>query len=152
MENINIRQAEKEDSKTIAIFQILMARETESIELNPIMVLMGVNRVFIEPSKGRYFVVENQGEIIASLLVTFEWSDWRASEVWWIQSVFILEGFRKQGVFGAMYRYLKNEVLSRDDVAGLRLYVDKKNLGAIEVYKKAGMTNRHYDLFEWMKE
>jgi hypothetical protein len=28
-------------------------------------------------------------QVIAQLMITFEWSDWRAADVWWIQSVYV---------------------------------------------------------------
>jgi len=51
-----------------------------------------------------------------------------------------------------MYNYVLENVAMSDDVSGLRLYVDRTNLKAIQVYKKMGMDGNHYQLFEWMKQ
>ena len=42
-------------------------------------------------------------------------------------------------------------VRESDQYAGLRLYVDKTNLRAIDVYQKLGMSDEHYHLYEWLK-
>jgi ribosomal protein S18 acetylase RimI-like enzyme len=34
---------------------------------------------------------------------------------------------------------------------GIRLYVDKQNKKAQEVYKRIGMNGDHYLVYEWMK-
>jgi len=85
-------------------------------------------------------------------MLTPEWSDWRNCWVMWIQSVYILPEFREIGVFKSMYNYVLENVAMSDDVSGLRLYVDRTNLKAIQVYKKMGMDGNHYQLFEWMKQ
>ena len=36
-------------------------------------------------------------------------------------------------------------------LAGLRLYVDKTNRVAQQVYDALGMTAEHYDLYEWLE-
>lgn len=39
------------------------------------------------------------GSPAASLLVTFEWSDWRNASYWWIQSLFVVKQHRRKGCF-----------------------------------------------------
>lgn len=148
---IQIREGKPEDVATIVRFQLAMANETEGLELNPVVVEKGVKSVFDDPGKGRYFVAESKKKVVASLLITFEWSDWRNATVYWMQSVYVLPEFRKKGVFGKMYRYIQNIVHEKDEISGIRLYVDSENLAAQEVYKKLGMNGEHYHLFEWMK-
>ena len=148
--NINIRPAKKYDAEIIADFQVKMALETENYELNKNIVLKGVNAVFNDKTKGIYYVAEQENKIIASLLTTFEWSDWRNSTVIWIQSVFVLSGYRGKGIFAKMYKYIKNISVENKNYCGIRLYVDKTNLPAQKVYKKLGMESEHYKLFEDM--
>ena len=83
--------------------------------------------------------------------MTYEWSDWRNNTVVWIQSVYVLPGFRKRGVFNALYETVKSMVNEDPSFAGIRLYVDRTNHNAQEVYKKSGMNGDHYQVFEWMK-
>lgn len=149
---ITIRKGKQSDNKTIVNFQVRMAKETEQIDLDPEIVSKGVNAIFNSPEKGIYFVAESGDKIIASLLITFEWSDWRNGNVYWIHSVYVLPEFRKKGVFKTMYLYLKNIVLKDKNIVGLRLYVDKTNANARKVYETMGMDDGHYMLFEWMKK
>ncbi|PIK16343.1 GNAT family N-acetyltransferase [Halobacteriovorax sp. JY17] len=150
---MNVEQANKDDHlNTIAKFQVAMARETEELELDLDIVLKGVASVFDDSSKGKYFVALNdKRECIASLLTVNEWSDWRCKNVLWIHSVFVIKEMRGKKIFKEMYQYLQEHVRDDENLAGLRLYVDKRNLSAQEVYKKIGMTKEHYDLFEWLE-
>ncbi len=148
---IQIRLAEDNDSHRIIEFQIEMAMETEGLTLTKNTVSEGVKSVFNDPSKGEYFVVEGGNIIIASLLLTPEWSDWRNSWVMWIQSVYVIPNMRKKGVFRALFQHIDEYVKSRKDIAGVRLYVDITNKNARNVYKQLGMNGDHYQLFESMK-
>jgi len=147
-----IRLAKIDDSHTIAAFQLKMAIETENLKLDNETVQKGVKAVFEKPKLGQYFVAENDGKIIASMLTTFEWSDWRNAQVWWLQSVYVLPEFRQQGIFKMMYEFVKIFAEKDENVGGIRLYVDKTNVRAQEVYKAVGMNGEHYQVFEWMKE
>ena len=148
---ITVRKAKPGDESSIVDFQIRMSRETEQIDLDRDIVNKGVNAVFNNPEKGIYFVAESGNKIIASLMITFEWSDWRNGNVYWIHSVYVLPEFRKKGVFKTMYLHLKNNVQKDENIRGLRLYVDKTNTNARKVYETLGMDGDHYLLFEWMK-
>ena len=149
---IFIREAHKEDADTIVGFQIAMAQETESIQLNRETVERGVMAVFYDSKKGRYFVASDREVLVASTLITPEWSDWRNGYVYWIQSVYVLPHYRKRKVFTKMYEYLQNFVLQDTHAICLRLYVDKTNLKAQQVYEHLGMNGDHYKLYEWMKQ
>lgn len=111
----------------------------------------GVNAVFTEPSRGRYWVAENEDVIVASLLITFEWSDWRNCNVWWFQSVYVLPEFRRKGIFRSMYHHIKGEA-DKEGIPGLRLYVETNNFPAQNTYEALGMKSLHYKMYEWMKE
>jgi ribosomal protein S18 acetylase RimI-like enzyme len=63
-----------------------------------------------------------------------------------------LPEFREIGVFKSMYNYVLEDLAKSDEISGLRLYVDRRNLTAIQVYEKMGMDGSHYQLFEWMKQ
>ncbi len=151
MENTPIRRASHADIETIAQFQAEMALETESLTLDPEVLHKGVKAVLDDESKGCYYVFEFDNRIIASLLITYEWSDWRNSTVYWLQSVYVLKEFRRQGIFSRMYAFVKSLAINDQGVAGIRLYVDKTNLRAQHVYEHAGMNGSHYTTFEWMK-
>jgi GNAT superfamily N-acetyltransferase len=148
---INIRKAKPEEAAVIIDFQQKMAWETEQITLVNEIVTAGVKAVFDEPSKGQYWIAEHEGQVIASLLITYEWSDWRNVNVWWFQSVYVLPGYRRQGVFRMMYNHIRN-LAEKQDVAGLRLYVETKNTSAQKTYEALGMSSEHYAFYEWMRK
>jgi ribosomal protein S18 acetylase RimI-like enzyme len=148
---MKIREAKSEEAFIIAEFQQLMAFETENITLNPATVSFGVAAVFKNSSKGKYLVAEIDNSVVGSLLVTYEWSDWRNATVLWIQSVYVKPEFRKAGVFANLFQFVKKISEEDENIAGIRLYVDRTNEKACAVYEKVGMNGQHYLVFEEMK-
>ncbi len=148
---IMIRKATPDDAAVIIDFQQKMAWETEQMTLVPEIIFKGVNSVFDNPSRGQYWIALDDGQIVASLLITYEWSDWRNSNVWWFQSVYVLPEFRRTGIFRSMYQHIKNEA-GKEGIPGLRLYVETNNTRAQNTYEVLGMNSRHYKMYEWMKE
>jgi GNAT superfamily N-acetyltransferase len=151
MIDVHYREGVPADANDIIEFQIAMARETEEVELVREITTSGVHAVFADPSHGRYFVAEAEGRVVASLMITYEWSDWRNGMVWWIQSVYVVPELRGQGVYAGLYRHVKAMVEAEPSIRGIRLYVDNRNTRAQEVYARLGMEGEHYRVFEWMK-
>lgn len=151
MMNIVVRDALKSDLDEILDFQISMAKETESIDLERGVLQIGVSSVLEDSAKAKYFIADNEGEAAGMLMITTEWSDWRNGWVWWIQSVYVKPGYRKMGVYKMLYNHIKKIVGSSDELKGIRLYVDKRNVRAQQVYESLGMTGDHYTTYEWMK-
>jgi ribosomal protein S18 acetylase RimI-like enzyme len=149
--NIQIRKAKESDLVTIVDFQLAMALETENLLLDKSIVEKGVLAAFNDSAKGQYFITEIDGAIAASLMITFEWSDWRNGMVYWIQSVYVKENFRRLGIYRKMYTHIQDLVNKAENVRGIRLYVDKTNIRAQKTYENTGMNGEHYQLFEWMK-
>jgi ribosomal protein S18 acetylase RimI-like enzyme len=147
---LEIRKAVQEDFAVISEFQIKMAWETERLALVPETVTNGVKAVFDKPQRGQYWVATDNGKTIASLLITYEWSDWRNTDVWWLQSVYVIPEFRRKGVFRKMYYHVKAEA-EKQNIAGLRLYVETNNVAAQKTYEAVGMQSEHYRLYEWLK-
>ena len=147
---VTIRKAKLSDAETIIDFQQKMAWETEEMTLVSEIISNGVNGVFEDPSRGQYYVAENDEIIVASLLITCEWSDWRNTNVWWFQSVYVLPEYRRTGIFRKMYTFIKEEAYKKK-IAGLRLYVETKNLRAKKTYEALGMSSEHYTMYEWLK-
>ena len=148
---INIRKARPSDSEHILELQLQMAQETERLQLDRDVVRKGVRGVFEEPARGTYWVAEQEGRVLGVLLTIPEWSDWRNGTVLWIHSLYVVAEARKRGVFKKLYMNLKRQVEESDELMGLRLYVDKTNKSAQEVYEKLGMNKDHYELYEWLK-
>jgi len=148
-ETVSLRKAEIRDVPAIASFNILMAAETEGKELEPGVVLRGVKAVIKDPHKGFYLVAETkEPRVIGQLMITYEWSDWRNRNFWWIQSVYVETEYRGRGVFIQLFRYLEEMARFRKDVAGLRLYVEKHNRRAREIYESLNLVQTYYDMHE----
>jgi ribosomal protein S18 acetylase RimI-like enzyme len=148
---IHYRDARHSDAPAIVDFQIAMARETEDFALDREICSGGVDAVFNDPTLGRYFVGEDNANVVASLMITPEWSDWRNGVVWWIQSVYVRPEYRRRGVYAGLYQHVRQIAEQESGVKGIRLYVDKRNTRAQEVYRRMGMNGDHYQVFEWMK-
>ncbi len=150
--NIKIRPGLLFDIDIIAEFQVKMAFETENgLNLDPSTVHKGVSAVMDDPSKGKYWLAELDGQVVGCLLTVPEWSDWRNGTVLWIHSVYVHPSFRKIGVYKSLYKHLLQMVQDVPDLRGLRLYVDKTNTRAQKIYESLGMKQDHYYLYEWMK-
>lgn len=149
---MQVRKATIEEIASIVDFQLKMAAETEGIELDKNTVVKGVTAVIEDENKGQYYVTEINSQIVASLLTTFEWSDWRNGTILWIQSVYVLKEFRRKGIYRTMYSHIKNKVLENKKLNGIRLYADKSNITAHKTYKELGMSPDHYITFEWLKQ
>jgi ribosomal protein S18 acetylase RimI-like enzyme len=147
-----IREGSQGDIATIVEYNYNLAKETEDIELNQDRLYRGVQRIIEDPSKGIYFLYEEDGEVLGQLMITKEWSDWRNGEFWWIQSVYVHSEHRKKGIFKALYRYVEKIVLEDKDLCGLRLYVEKENDTAQDTYRSLGMEETYYKLFEMVKQ
>lgn len=146
-----IRKARLEDLERIADFNIQMAEETEDKVLDRNVVLEGVKTVLRNESKGFYLIAEENEDgkmLTGQLMVTFEWSDWRNKVFWWIQSVYVDKKYRKQKVFSRLFETISRMAFSQENVSGLRLYVEKHNVSAKQVYEKIGMKKTTYELYE----
>lgn len=146
---MKIRQAELADLSALVDFNQAMAMETENKHLSTEILTSGVKRLLEDSNKGFYLVAQQQDKQIAgSLMVTFEWSDWRNSQFWWIQSVYVRPQNRRTGVYAALYEEVKNLAAQKGGVCGFRLYVEKDNLVAQSTYEKLGMHSSHYYMYE----
>ena len=145
---IKVRRAITTDLETLVRFNSAMALETEAKTLDLAMLRAGVLAALENEALGFYFLAEIEGRAAGQLLITTEWSDWRNAYFWWIQSVYTDPEFRREGVYRALERQIREEALALGNVCGVRLYVDKANYAAQQVYVKLGMSPSHYDLYE----
>lgn len=149
-----IRQATSKDAVVVAEFNRKLAWESEHLRLNSKTVARGVKAVLKDPAKGLYFLAEcknadGKTEIAGQLMITLEWSDWRNGTFWWIQSVYVRKEFRGRGVFRALYRHVLRMARKQKNVCALRLYVEKQNAAAFRAYKKLGMKETYYRIFDY---
>ena len=145
-----IRDARPADAATIAAYNSAMAEETEGKTLDPALIGPGVSALLEDPAKGRYWVAECDGELLGQLMVTYEWSDWRNGNIWWIQSVYVHPDWRRKGVFSTLYRHVESLAAATPQVIGLRLYVEENNRRAQQTYEALGMVSPSYLVMEAM--
>ena len=143
-----IRVAAPADIETIASFNEAMATETEGKTLDPATIRAGVRGLFARPDLGFYIVAEDGGRIVGQLMITYEWSDWRDGVFWWIQSVYVRPEVRGKGVYRALHEHVRAMAKAAGAVCGFRLYVEKENAAAQETYRRLGMHETPYVLFE----
>ena len=146
--NLTIRKGARPDASTIAEFNIAMAMETEGLKLDRNKIESGVRGMMNNPNFGFYLVAEHEGRTVGSLMITYEWSDWRNGLFWWIQSVYVIPEYRRRGVYRAMYRKVKELASGDPGVCGFRLYVEKENDTAQNTYRTLGMKETDYKMFE----
>ena len=145
--DLTITRGETSDIDAIVRFQADMAMESEGIMLDMCRLTSGVTSAMKDESKGTYLVARANGTPIGSLMLTREWSDWNNQWYWWVQSVYVMPEYRKNGVYKAMYATLK-DMARKSGVSQIRLYADRTNLNAQLVYRCLGMHESHYLMFE----
>jgi ribosomal protein S18 acetylase RimI-like enzyme len=146
---MHVRRAVLADLDGLVAGNLTMALETEAIQLDATTVRLGVLAVLEGRAPGAFWVAERDGQVVGQLLITYEWSDWRNRPIWWIQSVHVDAGARRQGVFRALYAFVRRQAEAAG-AGGLRLYVDTRNARAQAVYRSLGMNGDHYRVFEDM--
>ncbi|MGB2868785.1 MAG: N-acetyltransferase [Bacteroidota bacterium] len=145
---VTVRKARPADAATLAEYNRLMAEETEHRSLDAIVLRAGVDALLEDESKGLYYVAETAGGIVGQLMITYEWSDWRNGNFWWIQSVYVKREFRGKGVFQSLFEHVTSLAKQRSDICGLRLYVEENNTRAKKTYEGLGMKKTAYEMFE----
>ncbi len=145
---ITIRESRKRDIAVIAEFNCAMALETERLTLDSQTVQSGVANLMERPEYGFYLLAETERQVVASLLITYEWSDWRNGVCWWIQSVYVKPELRRKGIFRQMFKHVESLAGSQEGVVGLRLYVEENNAVARSTYQSLGMEKTPYHLYE----
>ena len=145
------RLAAAQDAAVLAEFNAAMALETEGKHLLPEVIGAGVRSLLGRPASGFYLVAEADGQVVGSLLVTKEWSDWRNGDFWWIQSVYVRPAWRRQGIYKRLYRHVQQLAANDPAVCGFRLYVERENQRAQHTYRALGMSETHYLVFEELK-
>jgi GNAT superfamily N-acetyltransferase len=145
-----VRDARADDLPRIVAFNLALATETESKQLDPDVLAVGVRVAIAEPDRLRYWVAESadSGQVVGQSAVTREWSDWRNGWLWWFQSVYVDPDARSRGVFRSLYAHIRETARNAGDVVGLRLYVEAANERAQRTYAAMGMAPGGYLVYE----
>ena len=145
---VTIRRAAIADLEALVAFNCAMARETEDKGLCLETLRRGISSMLEDASLGFYLVAEVDGAPVAQLMVTSEWSDWRNAHFFWLQSLYVVPDYRRQGIFRRLYEMVERQARESGNVCGIRLYVERTNTRAQEAYVNLGMAHSHYDMYE----
>ena len=143
-----VRAATPADVEFLVDGNARMALETENLTLDRQRLQTGVEAVFADAGRGFYLIAEVDGERAGQMMITYEWSDWRNGVFWWIQSVYTVPEMRGRGAFRALYAAVDEMARERGGVCGLRLYVEAHNEAAQATYRRCGMSETVYKMFE----
>ena len=146
--NLLIREGRINDAPAIAAHNRKLAAETEDMKLDPAVVLEGVKAVFADSSRGFYLVAADGGRIVGQMLITYEWLPLTNSQRWWLTSVYVDPGYRRRGVFRALYDAVVERARLDPRASGLRLYVDSGNRRAQQTYADLGMSQTNERFYE----
>ena len=144
---IGIRRAVKGDLETIVEFNFRLAEESEGVTLDRDRLRSGVANALGDVRRAFYLIAESGGSPVGQLMVTYEWSDWRDGEFWWLQSVYVHPEFRRQGVLKALYAKVL-QMATEQSVCGVRLYVEHENDVAKAAYRSFGLSPAIFEMFE----
>jgi ribosomal protein S18 acetylase RimI-like enzyme len=136
------------DLKSLVQFNYDMALETENKKLDIKILKKGIKKVLKRKTDAFYIVTEIKEIVIASLMITKEWSDWKNGYYWWIQSVYVEPEYRRKGLYRKLYKKVNKIALKSDDCCGIRLYVEKNNAIAKKTYYSLDMIESDYEIFE----
>ncbi len=154
IEQIQVRPATMADLETVVAFNAALAKETEQRDLDLSTLRAGVKAIFQDSKKGWYAIAEQtidsgETEVMGQILVTFEWSDWRNANFWWLQSLYVGQKHRQNGVFRRLFEYVQTQAHdNQEDISGFRLYVEQENDQAHQAYAHLGFQETVYRMYE----
>ena len=143
-----VREATTADRDFLVDCARAMALETEHKELDLPTLRAGVAALLDDATRGRVLVAEVGGAPAATLMLTYEWSDWRNGFFWWIQSVYVVPAQRRRGLYRLLHEHVRELAARTDGVYGLRLYVERDNANAQQTYRRMGMEETAYRIYE----
>ena len=138
-----VRAATMEDVPLLVAFNRALAAETENKALDVATLTAGVRALLDQPHRGRYFVAhppDEPGRVVGQIMHTFEWSDWRNGDIWWIQSVYVDPDCRGRGVYRSC---AVERVACAGNAVMLRLYVERHNERAQATYRQPALRRRY---------
>jgi GNAT superfamily N-acetyltransferase len=142
--NVAVREAQLGDLDRLVEFTVSEAREAEGINKSAEIVSEGIKAGLENSAIAKYWVLEkDDGQVIGSISVVREWSDWHAGYYWWIQSMFITPAYRGKGLMNLLVQAVRDSAI-REKALDLRLYVHNKNKRAVRAYEKAGFEGSEY--------
>ena len=108
----------------------------------------GLRELLILPDLGFIIVAEAEGVVVGMLRVAYEWSPFRNSTFWWVENVYVVPEWRRNGVYSTMHKLIYDAAKADKAVCGIRLFGEEANDGARRTYDSVGMRGKMVELFE----
>lgn len=145
-----VRPGRMTDLYDLVGFSRGVAVESEGLEPDADVLRDSIAAALQDPHKARYFVAQDgdEGPLVGSLYVTYEWSDWTGGWYWWIQGAYVVPERRGEGVFRALYDAVHETAKEEGSVRRIRLYVDDENEAGLGTYRALGMEETAYRIFD----
>lgn len=142
----NVRRADLGDLEKLVSFTMSEAEEAEGAHKQKDVVQRGIRTALEDPTVATYWVLAHtEHGVIGNISIVKEWSNWHAGYYWWIQSMYLREPFRGQGLMNLLLARVK-EAARSENALDLRLCVHKDNRRAIRAYQKAGFVESVYQI------
>jgi hypothetical protein len=128
-----------------------MAKETENKILDEKKVTEAVQNFILNKMYGHYFlIVDETNKIFCGMnMITYEYNINTDKTLVWIQSVFIEKEYRLKKLFRKLLQENENFVKKNENFEKkVKLYMDKHNTTAEQVYDKLGFVKTDECLFE----
>jgi GNAT superfamily N-acetyltransferase len=133
-----VRAADEGDLDTLVAFTLAQALASEGLALDPDTVRRGVRAGLADTDRARYWVAQApHGQLVGSLWVHPEWSDWHDGVYWWVESVFVAEAQRGRGVIEALMAAVR-QAADDEGALSVKLYVHQGNERALRAYRRLG--------------
>lgn len=141
-----IRESQPSDLDTLIAFTVEEARETEGADPDLKAVRLGVASGLKGAAPATYWVAQAEdGQVVGSISVVTEWSNFRGGYYWWIQSLFILPEHRGTGLVDLLLQSVADSA-RKADALDLRLYVLQSNERATAAYRRCGFETSPYSI------
>jgi len=139
-----IRRADLADLEQLVEFTLAEAEEAEGAGQDREKARRGIRKALEDESVALYWVIENRKEgLVGNISVVKEWSNWKAGNYWWIQSLYIKPAHRGRGLLQSLLKTITESAV-QGGALDLRLYVHQDNERAIRAYRKAGFVDAQY--------
>lgn len=141
-----VREAESTDIDSLVAFTVQEAKETEGDEPDKSVVTIGVQSGLDGSAPSTYWVAQSRnGQVVGSISVVTEWSNFRGGYYWWVQSLFIVPEHRGYGLVDLLLDTVADAARAARAL-DLRLYVLQSNQRAVAAYRRCGFEIAPYTI------
>lgn len=143
---MNIRKAVSQDVDALVDFNTRLSLEQSNRALDPVKVRLGVSHLLENPDEGVYYICEINNQPVGFLMAFFEWSDWRAGNLYYVESAYTLPDFRNQEVFKSLFRQAYEDAKAEN--TAVRVLIPESSPISSECFTKLGLSESHYSILE----